>query len=86
VASSKEKDSQANISKSVSAVKLLEGCFGPGCDPIFLRGVDPEAAHAFYHQVWLATETLQKKLGSEATMKFLRKVLSRLNEKLPANP
>ena len=84
MARSKETDS--SISKSVGAVKILEEVFGPGCEPFFLRGVDPEAAHAFYHQIWLATEALQEKLGPEATIKFLRKVLSRLNEKLPANP
>jgi hypothetical protein len=86
VAHSKETDSHARISKSVTAVKILEESFGPGCEALFLRGVDPEAAHAFYHQIWVATETLQGKLGPEKTMKFLRKVLSRLNEKLQPTP
>jgi hypothetical protein len=84
--SSKKNDSLASVSKSVGAVKILEECFGPGCEPLFLRGVDPEAAHAFYHQIWLATEALQEKLGPEATMKFLRKVLSTLNDKLHPTP
>lgn len=63
-------------------IKVLEKCFGPGCDPIFLRGVDPDAAHAFYHQVWVAIDALQKRLGPRATMEFLLKVLNRLNESL----
>ena len=63
-------------------IGVLEKCFGPGCDPIFLGGVDAIAAHSFYHRVWVATEALQSKLGPEATMKFLQKVLNRLNESL----
>jgi hypothetical protein len=82
----RSKETASSISKSVGSVKILEEAFGPGCGPSFLGGVDPEAAHAFYHQIWLATEALEKKLGPEATTKFLRKALSRLNEKLPANP
>ncbi|MGO9451719.1 MAG: hypothetical protein ACLQDV_11860 [Candidatus Binataceae bacterium] len=86
MAGSKKTDSNPGMIKDITPVKVLEQCFGPGCAPLVLRGVDPEAAHAFYHQIWLATETLQERVGPDSAMKFLVKVLTRLNEQLQAAP
>jgi hypothetical protein len=64
-------------------IGVLEKCYGPGCDPKFLGGVDPKAAHLFYHRVWVATGALQSELRQpKAAMEFLQKVLNRLNESL----
>lgn len=80
MARSKKLDSRATVGKGATAI--LEATFGPGCDKRTLGTIDATAAHAFYHQVLVATETLEGKVGPGPTMKFLRKVLNRLNEKL----
>ncbi len=55
---------------------------GPGCAPADYPGVDLVAAHAYHLRLVRATESLQKKLGREATLQFVRKHLRTLNRRI----
>ncbi len=66
----------------VEELKKVPQVAGPGCAPADYPGVDLVAAHAYHLRLIRATESLQKKLGREATLQFVRKHLRTLNRRL----
>ncbi len=66
----------------VEELKKVPAVAGPGCRPVDYPGIDLAAAHAYHLRLVRATESLQKKLGREATLQFVRKHLRTLNRRL----
>lgn len=67
----------------VEELKMVaHGAAGPGCRQIDHPDLDLVAAHAFHLRLVRATESLQKKLGREATLQFVRQHLRTLNRRL----
>lgn len=67
----------------VEELKIVaHGVAGPGCRTADYPDIDLAAAHAFHLRLVRATESLQKKLGREATLQFVRKHLRTLNRRL----
>lgn len=67
---------------AVEELRKVPSVAGPGCAPADYPGVDLVAAHAFHLRLVRAAESLQKKLGPEATLQFVRKHLRTLNRRL----